>query len=223
MASKSKVRVLATLLALVFCLPAATASAQDLARGEQLFALCGNCHGAEGAGNATFLAPGLAGLGEWYLVAQLEKFQAGIRGGHPDDARQRNPLDFILWQPSRDDEPFWDSPFGPGRPGWHIECSAMGMALLGETIDLHGGGTDLIFPHHECELAQSEAATGVPFVRHWMHTAMVAYHGEAIVKSIPLRRMGSVEEVAALATYLASDDAAWVTGKIYRIDGGQFI
>jgi L-cysteine:1D-myo-inositol 2-amino-2-deoxy-alpha-D-glucopyranoside ligase len=109
---------------------------------------------------------------------------AAERGGRPDDPRQRNPLDFVLWQPSLDDEPVWDSPFGPGRPGWHIECSTMVMGLLGHTIDLHGGGTDLIFPHHECELAQSESATGVPFVRHWMHTAMVGYRGEKMSKSV---------------------------------------
>lgn len=106
------------------------------------------------------------------------------RGGTPDDPRQRNPLDFILWQPSRPDEPTWNSPFGPGRPGWHIECSAMSMALLGYEIDLHGGGSDLIFPHHECELAQSEAATGRPFVRHWMHCGMVAYEGQKMSKSL---------------------------------------
>ena len=106
------------------------------------------------------------------------------RGGHPDDPRQRNPLDFVLWQPSQADEPSWDSPWGPGRPGWHIECSAMSMALLGHTIDLHGGGSDLIFPHHECERAQSEAATGSLFVRHWMHCGMVAYEGEKMSKSI---------------------------------------
>lgn len=106
------------------------------------------------------------------------------RGGSPDDPRQRNPLDFILWQPSLDDEPSWDSPWGPGRPGWHIECSAMSMGLLGETIDLHGGGSDLIFPHHECERAQSESATGTPFVRHWMHCGMVAYEGTKMSKSL---------------------------------------
>jgi L-cysteine:1D-myo-inositol 2-amino-2-deoxy-alpha-D-glucopyranoside ligase len=109
---------------------------------------------------------------------------AAERGGRPDDPRQRNPLDFVLWQRSLDDEPVWDSPFGPGRPGWHIECSTMVMGLLGHTIDLHGGGTDLIFPHHECELAQSESATGAPFVRHWMHTAMVGYRGEKMSKSV---------------------------------------
>ncbi len=106
------------------------------------------------------------------------------RGGHPEDPRQRNPLDFVLWQPSADDEPSWDSPFGPGRPGWHIECSAMAMTDLGETIDLHGGGDDLMFPHHECEAAQSEAATGQPFARHWMHVGMVAYEGTKMSKSL---------------------------------------
>jgi len=106
------------------------------------------------------------------------------RGGHPDDPRQRHPLDFVLWQPSADDEPSWQSEWGPGRPGWHIECSAMSMGILGPTLDLHGGGSDLIFPHHECERAQSEAATGEPFVRHWMHTGMVAYEGTKMSKSL---------------------------------------
>ena len=109
---------------------------------------------------------------------------AAERGGTPDDPRQRNPLDFVLWQPSAPDEPVWESPFGPGRPGWHIECSAMSMALLGARIDIHGGGSDLIFPHHECELAQSEAATGETFVRHWMHCGMVGYDGAKMSKSL---------------------------------------
>ena len=110
---------------------------------------------------------------------------AAERGGTPDDPRQRNPLDFVLWQPSRPDEPVWPSPFGPGRPGWHIECSAMAVGLLGTPIDIHGGGSDLIFPHHECELAQSEAAAGGrPFVRHWMHCGMVAYEGAKMSKSL---------------------------------------
>jgi L-cysteine:1D-myo-inositol 2-amino-2-deoxy-alpha-D-glucopyranoside ligase len=106
------------------------------------------------------------------------------RGGHPDDPRQRDALDFVLWQPSLDDEPSWDSPFGQGRPGWHIECSAMSKAVFGDTIDLHGGGADLIFPHHECEIAQSEAANDAPFVRHWMHTGLVAYQGTKMSKSL---------------------------------------
>ena len=92
------------------------------------------------------------------------------RGGDVDNPHKRHPLDFVLWQPSAADEPSWDTMWGPGRPGWHIECSALALRELGTTIDLHGGGSDLIFPHHECERAQSEAATGEPFVRHWMHT-----------------------------------------------------
>ena len=109
---------------------------------------------------------------------------ARARGGNPDDPHRRNPLDFVLWQPSAADEPAWRAPFGVGRPGWHVECSAMSMQELGPTLDLHGGGTDLIFPHHECEIAQSEAVTGVPFVRHWLHSAMVAYEGEKMSKSL---------------------------------------
>lgn len=106
------------------------------------------------------------------------------RGGAVDDPAKRDPLDFVLWQPSAPDEPAWEAMWGPGRPGWHIECSALALRELGETIDLHGGGSDLIFPHHECERAQSEAATGVPFVRHWMHVAMVFMHGEKMSKSL---------------------------------------
>lgn len=106
------------------------------------------------------------------------------RGGNPNDPRLRNPLDFILWQPSLDDEPMWPSPWGDGRPGWHIECSAMSMGVLGPTLDLHGGGSDLIFPHHECSRAQSEAANGVTFAKHWMHGCMVAYQGTKMSKSL---------------------------------------
>ena len=105
-------------------------------------------------------------------------------GGNPDDPNKRNPLDFVLWQPSAPDEPSWESLWGPGRPGWHIECSALALRELDTTIDLHGGGSDLIFPHHECEAAQSEAATGQRFVRHWMHQAMVRMDGEKMSKSL---------------------------------------
>jgi L-cysteine:1D-myo-inositol 2-amino-2-deoxy-alpha-D-glucopyranoside ligase len=109
---------------------------------------------------------------------------AAERGGRPEDPVKRDPLDFALWQRSAPDEPAWDAPFGPGRPGWHIECSAMALAAHGPTLDLHGGGTDLIFPHHECEIAQSESITGRPLARHWMHSAMVAYEGEKMSKSL---------------------------------------
>ena len=109
---------------------------------------------------------------------------AAERGGNIDDPNKRDPLDFVLWQPSTEGEPAWESLWGPGRPGWHIECSALALRELGTTIDLHGGGADLIFPHHECEAAQSEAATGEPFVRHWMHQAMVRMDGEKMSKSL---------------------------------------
>lgn len=115
------------------------------------------------------------------------------RGGDVDNPNKRHPLDFVLWQPSAGDEPSWDAVWGAGRPGWHIECSALALRELGETIDLHGGGSDLIFPHHECERAQSEAATGQPFVRHWMHVAMVFMDGAKMSKSL-----GNLEFVDAL-------------------------
>jgi L-cysteine:1D-myo-inositol 2-amino-2-deoxy-alpha-D-glucopyranoside ligase len=109
---------------------------------------------------------------------------AAARGGNPEDPFKRDPLDFVLWQPSLPDEPAWESRWGPGRPGWHIECSALALRELGRTVDLHGGGDDLVFPHHECEAAQSEAATGEVFVRHWMHVGMVRLDGEKMSKSL---------------------------------------
>jgi L-cysteine:1D-myo-inositol 2-amino-2-deoxy-alpha-D-glucopyranoside ligase len=110
---------------------------------------------------------------------------AAENGGNPDDPNKRDPLDFVLWQPSAPDEPSWESLWGPGRPGWHIECSALALRELGTTtIDLHGGATDLIYPHHECETAQSEAATGQPFVRHWLHAPLVSYEGTKMSKSL---------------------------------------
>ena len=121
-------------------------------------------------------------LGGFSDDEMLDRARAG--GGDVDDPNKRHPLDFVLWQPSAPDEPSWDTMWGPGRPGWHIECSALALRELGTTIDLHGGGTDLIFPHHECERAQSEAATGEPFVRHWMHTGLIAKDGHKMSKSL---------------------------------------
>ena len=115
---------------------------------------------------------------------QTMKRLAAERGGNIEDPHKRNPLDFVLWQPSAADEPSWNTMWGPGRPGWHIECSALALRELGTTIDIHGGGSDLIFPHHECERAQSEAATGELFVRHWMHVAMVFMNGSKMSKSL---------------------------------------
>ena len=110
---------------------------------------------------------------------------ANERGNHPDDPQKRDPLDFVLWQAQAPGEPAWDSPWGPGRPGWHIECSTMATRFLGKTVDIHSGGMDLCFPHHECEIAQVEPITGEqPFVRTWMHIAMVRHEGEKMSKSL---------------------------------------
>ncbi|HEV7678454.1 MAG TPA: cysteine--tRNA ligase [Candidatus Dormibacteraeota bacterium] len=106
------------------------------------------------------------------------------RGADPDDPRKSDPLDFVLWQPSLADESSWESPWGMGRPGWHIECSVLATDLLGDTVDLHGGGDDLIYPHHESEIAQVEAISHHPFVRHWMHVAMVQLDGVKMSKSL---------------------------------------
>ena len=110
---------------------------------------------------------------------------ANERGNVPDMPGKRDPLDFVLWQRSLPDEPAWPSPWGPGRPGWHVECSAMSMAYLGPRFEIHGGGADLLFPHHESELAQSEGATGQrPFVAHWTHAGMLGHAGDKMSKSL---------------------------------------
>jgi L-cysteine:1D-myo-inositol 2-amino-2-deoxy-alpha-D-glucopyranoside ligase len=133
----------------------------------------------------------------YFEVARFERFGqvshlprpemlrlAAERGGNPDDPNKRDPLDFVLWQPSAPDEPAWQSRWGPGRPGWHIECSALAMRELGTTVDVHGGGSDLVFPHHECEAAQSESVTGTTFCRHWLHVGMVGLEGTKMSKSL---------------------------------------
>jgi len=107
--------------------------------------------------------------------------------------QKEDPLDFALWKKAKEGEPSWDSPWGKGRPGWHIECSVMSMKYLGETIDMHGGGQDLIFPHHENEIAQSEAATGKPFVRYWLHNGLLNLRGEKMSKSTG--HFFSIEEI----------------------------
>ena len=112
----------------------------------------------------------------------MEEMQAGARIAPGE--QKRNPMDFALWKAAKPGEPAWDSPWGPGRPGWHIECSAMSMEYLGETFDIHGGGRDLIFPHHENEIAQSEGANGRPFVKYWLHNGFVNVNQEKMSKSL---------------------------------------
>lgn len=129
----------------------------------------------------------------YYRIAQFKEYGQlakldvdGIRAGarvDVDEYEKQDARDFVLWKAAKAGEPSWDSPFGPGRPGWHIECSAMSLKYLGETFDLHCGAVDLIFPHHENEIAQSQAATGKPFVRYWMHGEHLIVNGEKMSKS----------------------------------------
>ncbi|MEN6531981.1 MAG: cysteine--tRNA ligase, partial [Anaerolineaceae bacterium] len=113
---------------------------------------------------------------------RLDTMNAGAR--IQVDERKKHPMDFALWKAAKPGEPAWDSPWGKGRPGWHIECSAMNMAHLGEQIDIHGGGNDLIFPHHENEIAQTEAVTHKPFASYWMHNGMLGLKSEKMSKSL---------------------------------------
>jgi cysteinyl-tRNA synthetase len=113
---------------------------------------------------------------------KLEEMHAGAR--IDVDQRKEHPMDFAVWKSAKPGEPAWDSPWGPGRPGWHIECSAMVFHHLGQQIDIHGGGNDLIFPHHENEIAQSEALTGKPFARYWMHNGLMQFSGEKMSRSV---------------------------------------
>jgi cysteinyl-tRNA synthetase len=135
----------------------------------------------------------------------IDDLQAGARievGEH-----KRSPLDFTLWKGAKPGEPQWPSPWGPGRPGWHIECSAMSHKYLGDSFDIHGGGSDLIFPHHENEIAQSEGAFG-SFARHWMHSGMVNFGGEKMSKSlgnvVTIRRVAEMHDLEALRLLLIS-------------------
>lgn len=113
---------------------------------------------------------------------KLDDMQAGARVDVNE--RKENPMDFVLWKSSKPGEPSWESPWGLGRPGWHIECSAMNLHHLGEQIDIHGGGNDLIFPHHENEIAQTESLTGKPFARYWVHNGMLQFSGDKMSKSL---------------------------------------
>jgi len=142
-------------------------------------------HAYESGGSVYFDTASTSGFGSLAgLGADRMRELAREWDEHPDDPAKRNPLDFVLWRPSGDGEPRWESRWGPGRPGWHVECSALAMRELGTTIDIHGGGVDLLYPHHECVRAQCEAVTGAPFVRHWVHHAMVHLDGRKMSKSI---------------------------------------
>ncbi|MGB5538766.1 MAG: cysteine--tRNA ligase [Gammaproteobacteria bacterium] len=141
---------------------------------------------------------------------QLDDLQAGAR--IEVDEAKRDPLDFVLWKRAKPGEPSWDSPWGAGRPGWHIECSAMSTHHLGDHFDIHGGGMDLKFPHHENEIAQSEAATGKPFVNYWMHNGFVRVDDEKMSKS--LGNFFTVREI--LKNYRAEEVRYFILASHYR-------
>ncbi len=140
-----------------------------------------NGHAYEAQGDVYFSVRGFDGYGK-LSGRDLDQLEAGARVD-PGDLK-RDPLDFALWKAAKPGEPSWPSPWGEGRPGWHIECSAMSAKYLGETFDIHAGGKDLVFPHHENEIAQSEAASGKPFARYWLHNGFVQIDNEKMSKSL---------------------------------------
>jgi L-cysteine:1D-myo-inositol 2-amino-2-deoxy-alpha-D-glucopyranoside ligase len=155
-------------------------------------------HAYVSGGGVYFDVSSYEGFGRLSGLDRTEMCHRAPEGGERlDDPNKRDPLDFVLWQPSHPSEPAWESPWGRGRPGWHVECSALALRELGETIDLHGGGADLIYPHHECERAQSEAATGTVFARHWLHQALVRFDGHKMSKS--LGNLVFVDQLCAVA------------------------
>lgn len=144
----------------------------------------------------TLIEKGLAYVVDGDVYYSVEKFKGYgklsgrelddmLAGARIDvDKKKRNPFDFVLWKSSKEGEPWWNSPWGRGRPGWHIECSVMSQRFLGDTFDIHGGGEDLIFPHHENEIAQSEGATGKPFATYWIHNGFIKVNNEKMSKSL---------------------------------------
>lgn len=176
----------------------------------QIEAILANGYGyATPAGDVYFRVRRKADYGK-LSHRDIDELRAGTRGEPGED--KEFPLDFALWKAEKPGEPAWPSPWGPGRPGWHIECSAMSQRYLGETFDIHGGGIDLVFPHHENEVAQAEAATGRPFARLWMHNGLVRRDGEKMSKSL-----GNVLTVReALDRWSADALRLFVLGSHYR-------
>jgi len=164
--------------------PRATAYVPEMI--QEVEKLLGAGSGYERSGTVYFRVASDPEYGKLSRLSREEMLPlAAERGGHPEDPNKDDPLDFVLWQPSAEGEPWWESPWGRGRPGWHIECSTMARRLLGQPVDVHGGGSDLIYPHHESEIAQAEALPGGrPFVRRWVHTGTVHMEGEKMSKSL---------------------------------------
>jgi L-cysteine:1D-myo-inositol 2-amino-2-deoxy-alpha-D-glucopyranoside ligase len=167
----------------VYAEPRATSAIPDIL--SLIGSVLDSGHAYVAGGSVYFEVSSFGRFGQVSHLPRAEMLRlAAEMGGNPDDPNKHDPLDFVLWQPSAPDEPAWESRWGPGRPGWHIECSALAMRELGTTVDLHGGGRDLVFPHHECEAAQSESVTGTTFSRHWLHVGMVGLDGRKMSKSL---------------------------------------
>jgi cysteinyl-tRNA synthetase len=165
----------------------------------------------DSGGDVYFRVERAAGYGK-LSHRRLDGMRAGARVDL--DERKDHPMDFVLWKSAKKGEPFWDSPWGPGRPGWHIECTAMALQYLGETVDIHGGGHDLIFPHHENEIAQSEAYTGQrPFARFWMHNGLLQINQQKMSKS--LSNMVTISE--SIEAYSADALRLTMLGSHYRV------
>ncbi|HSV28377.1 MAG TPA: cysteine--tRNA ligase, partial [Candidatus Omnitrophota bacterium] len=144
-------------------------------------ALIAKGHAYEAEGHVLFSVPSMSDYG----ALSRRSMDEMIAGARVEVAPyKKNAADFVLWKPSSSDLPGWDSPWGRGRPGWHIECSAMSGQYLGQTFDIHGGGQDLVFPHHENEIAQSQCANGAPFARYWLHNGYLMVEGEKMSKSL---------------------------------------
>lgn len=159
--------------------PKATEHIQDII--SLISALIDSGHAYEADGDVMFSVSSFSPYGK----LSGKKTEDLVSGARVEiDEKKKDPLDFALWKSAKLGEPFWNSPWGPGRPGWHIECSAMSMRYLGATFDIHGGGADLTFPHHENEIAQSEGATGEPFARYWIHNGFVNIRSEKMSKSL---------------------------------------
>ncbi|MFY9588022.1 MAG: cysteine--tRNA ligase [Actinomycetota bacterium] len=188
--------------------PRATGHIQDMIKLIEELVSSGHAYAVEG-GDVYFSVASFPSYGA-LSNRSLEDVRARERV--EPDPRKRNPLDFALWKGAKPGEPSWSSPWGEGRPGWHIECSAMSSKYLGPTFDIHGGGQDLIFPHHENEIAQSEAATGVPFARVWLHNGFVTIDQEKMAKS--LKNFVTVKDV--LADYPAPAVRTLLAGAQYR-------
>ncbi|MEW5914567.1 MAG: cysteine--tRNA ligase [Thermodesulfobacteriota bacterium] len=160
--------------------PRATQHMDQIIAAVQGLIASGHAYAVEG-GDVLFAVNSFPAYGK-LSGRRLEEMQAGARIAV--DERKQNPMDFVLWKGSKPGEPSWDSPWGPGRPGWHIECSVMSQEYLGATFDIHGGGEDLVFPHHENEVAQAEALSGQPFARYWIHNGFVRVNQEKMSKSL---------------------------------------